>query len=426
MSMASCIACQACSCASSAACSYLCGKFGSGGQTPENITKNTSRFTYFVLFLISVIASWIFRDQVTPDLCKGTGEIFCKNLVCPADQQTANCMARAFVLRVAFATAIFHISLAMATWGVNDFSNPRHYVHTALWPIKIVFWLVLHLIVFFIPSSTFLNFGWAAFVFGVLFEIVQIVIYIEICFSLNRQWIEEDGAENLTGSGHIKVMAVSFCCFAAAIGQTVVMFLWFGTNMAGETDGCELYQFFSSFSLILWVFLTIFSFRATEWMPDTGLMPSALVAAFLCFKTLSALYSQITCNKIASSAETNYSGPPEVMSAISIVIAVIIAGWASLNVGRELDSDGGAFWGPSAEPRSSPLVEMGAVAPNQMTVDVEGAENNAAPELKGKLGYDAGGFHAAVACSICYIAMQMTNWNQEFSKDDVDKGSASM
>jgi hypothetical protein len=61
-----------------------------------------------------------------------------------------------------------------------------------------------------------------------------------------------------------------------------------------------------------------------------------------------------------------------------------------------------------------------------MKVDVEGAENNAAPELKGKLGYDAGGFHAAVACSICYIAMQMTNWNQEFSKDDVDKGSASM
>merc|ERR1719163_636371 len=89
MSMASCIACQACSCASSAACSYLCGKFGSGGQTPENVTKNTSRFTYFVLFLISVIASWIFRDQVTSGLCKDTGEIFCKSLVPrrPADSK---------------------------------------------------------------------------------------------------------------------------------------------------------------------------------------------------------------------------------------------------------------------------------------------------------------------------------------------------
>merc|ERR1711939_330499 len=107
-------------------------------------------------------------------------------------------------------------------------------------------------------------------------------------------------------------------------------------------------------------------------------------------------------NKIFSSAETNYSGPPEVMSAISIVIAVIIAGWASLNVGRELDSDGGAFWGPSDEPRSSPLVEMGAVAPNQMKVDVEGAENNAAPELKGKLGYDVESL-IVVSTGVSYI-----------------------
>ena len=35
-------------------------------------------------------------------------------------------------------------------------------------------------------------------------------------------------------------------------------------------------------------------------------------------------------------------------------------------------------------------------------------------------------FHAAIAFSICYIAMQLTNWNQEFSKTDLDKGSASM
>jgi hypothetical protein len=65
-------------------------------------------------------------------------------------------MARAFVLRVAFATAVFHAMIALFTIGASDYSNPRIMVHTALWPIKILIWVVLHLIVFFIPSQFFL------------------------------------------------------------------------------------------------------------------------------------------------------------------------------------------------------------------------------------------------------------------------------
>lgn len=44
---------------------------------------------------------------------------------CPKDKQSAECMARAFVLRVAFATAVFHITIALMTIGASDFSNPR-------------------------------------------------------------------------------------------------------------------------------------------------------------------------------------------------------------------------------------------------------------------------------------------------------------
>ena len=65
-------------------------------------------------------------------------------------------MARAFVLRVAFATAVFHSMIALFTIGASDYSNPRIMVHTALWPIKLLIWVVLHLVVFFIPSQFFL------------------------------------------------------------------------------------------------------------------------------------------------------------------------------------------------------------------------------------------------------------------------------
>ena len=104
-------------------------------------------------------------------------------------------------------------------------------------------WVVLHLIVFFIPSQFFLGFGWVAFVLGILFLIVQIVIFVEFTFELNEAWIEKDGADNVQGPWHMAILAISVLCFGLAIGQTVVMFMFFGTNnQTGETDGCELYQ----------------------------------------------------------------------------------------------------------------------------------------------------------------------------------------
>jgi len=183
--------------------------------------------------------------------------------------------------------------------------------------------------------------------------------------------------------------------------------------------------------LILFVFLTIFSFRATEWMPATGLLPSGLVAAFLSFKTLSALYSQVRCNKLANNSLT-YTAPPELVGAINIIIAVILSAYSSITIGQGFDTDG-RFWGPSSATapsasadRDMPLVDVDGVAPNHMHLDVECESSNGEEPLSGPIGYNVAAFHAAIAFSMCYIAMQLTNWNQEFSPKELDKGVASM
>ena len=102
-------------------------------------------------------------------------------------------MARAFVLRVAFATGLFHLLLAILTIGANDYSNPRIAIHTAMWPIKLLIWIGLHVIVFLIPAAFFLGFGWLALVLGVLFLFVQIIYFIEFCFSMNEDLLEGRG-----------------------------------------------------------------------------------------------------------------------------------------------------------------------------------------------------------------------------------------
>jgi hypothetical protein len=160
------------------------------------------------------------------------------------------------------------------------------------------------------------------------------------------------------------------------------------------------------------------------------------------FKTLSALYSQTKCNKLAGESST-YTAPPETVGAISVVIAVALAAYSSVTIGKGFDltegGGGGRFWGPStgsrqAESRTTPLVDMpqerverygvDGVAPNQMNLE-EGAEARDV-QMAGPIGYNVAAFHAAIAFAMCYIAMQMTNWNQEFSKQNFDEGVVSM
>jgi len=298
-------------------------------------------------------------------------------------------MGRAFVLRVCFATAVFHLCLGLLTIGASDFSNPRLQLHTALWPIKLAMWLILHLIVFFIPSSFFLGFGWFALVASVLFLLVQIVIFIEWIYEWNESWIQNDGADNLSGPWHLIILAVSVACFGLAIAMTVVMFLWFGKNTADPTEegGCELYTFFTSFNLILFLFLTVFSFRATEWMPATGIMPSALVAAFMTFKVLTALYAQTKCNEIygSSSDGSIYNGPPEGLTAVSVLIAIVLAAYNSVMISKAWEEgDLGLEAGPSQQnDRQVPLVPMDILDGQTNTQEAAAAAGEA---VRGKGG----------------------------------------
>jgi len=226
-SFAACIACQACTCVSSSICTFLCGKLCSGNDSPkqETVVSRTSRLTYFFLFLVVVLATWIFRDKA-PESFTGN-DIFSKSLNCPSDTKSNGCVARAFVLRLCFATSVFHLTLGLPTIGVNDYSNPRVAFHTALWPIKLAWWAILHFIVFLIPSSFFLGFGWLALIFGILFILVQIILYIEWVYQLNEDWIARDGAENISGPFHIAIMIISFICFGGSVTLTAFMFKWY-------------------------------------------------------------------------------------------------------------------------------------------------------------------------------------------------------
>lgn len=383
---------------------------------------------------------------------------------CPSSNTSKDCMARALVLRICFGTFLFHIVLAFLTVGAKDFSNPRLLIHTGLWPVKIVVWAGLHIATFFMPTSFFLGFKWAALVLAVLFLIIQIIIFIEWIFELNESWINKDGAENLTGPYHILIIVIAVFALLGSIIVSGFMFSWFGSDSNGSSGPCALFNFFTAFNLILFIFLTLLSFRATAWMPSTGLLPSSLVAAFLTFKVLMALYAQNQCNQLSAKQGASYASP-QAVSAVSIIIATLLAAYCSVALSQDIGEDG-MFWGPSSNgenkgesvapsailssppitantqhDRSAPLlknpheaaVEMHTTRqPEAVIINTEppnspeangGVHMTAAdPESQvlaspasGPVGYSVAGFHIAFMLGICYVTMQLTDWNEEFS-----------
>ncbi len=85
---------------------------------------------------------------------------------------------------------------------------------------------------------------------------------------MNESWIEKDGTNNVTGPWHILIACISVLGFATAITLTSFMYLWFGTPATSGQD-CGLYTFFTTFNLIMWLFLTGVSFKVSPCFEST-------------------------------------------------------------------------------------------------------------------------------------------------------------
>eukprot|EP00286_Rhodomonas_abbreviata_P019797 CAMPEP_0181309496 /NCGR_PEP_ID=MMETSP1101-20121128/12044_1 /TAXON_ID=46948 /ORGANISM="Rhodomonas abbreviata, Strain Caron Lab Isolate" /LENGTH=424 /DNA_ID=CAMNT_0023415983 /DNA_START=228 /DNA_END=1502 /DNA_ORIENTATION=- len=390
-----------------------------------------ARITYLALAVVTILVAGVVRDTAPASLTgdEVLSKVLSVNMDCPEGLDSKDCMAKAlrtFVLRMCFATAVFHLCLALFTIGASDYSNPRVMLHSGLWPVKLGMWLLLHVMVFFISSSFFLAFGWVALIASVFFLLIQIVIFIEWIYEWNETWVQLDGTENVTGPWHILILLISVLSLGAAIGMTVVMFMWFGKNTADPTaeGGCELYTFFTSFNLVFWLLLTLGSFRATAWNHATGILPSSLISAFMTFKVLMALYAQNQCNQLADGSDTSdkIPGPPQLLTAISIIIAIVLAAYNSVVITKAHED--GAF---SCVSRAVPLVEMDNANTNNMEEgEASEARESEEPALSGPVGYNPAAFHFAFMLGILYVAMQLTNWNEDFKPGEIDKSKASM
>jgi hypothetical protein len=99
---------------------------------------------------------------------------------------------------------------------------------------------------------------------------LQVILYIDWVFAINESWIEKDGTNNVTGPWHMLIAVISLSGYAIAITLTAFMYIWFGTPTSTGED-CGLYTFFTTFNLVMWIFLSAMSFKVTTLCPFENL-----------------------------------------------------------------------------------------------------------------------------------------------------------
>ena len=184
------------------------------------------------------------------------------------------CAGNAGVYRSAFSALVFYI---LAAIGVAC----KRTANREAWPAKYVLFLFLVLGMCFVPNeplflTVYLN---IARVGGILFIIVQQIIFVDLAYNWNDSWVERSNAAEAeeTGSGKKWLYAILVSCMFLFIGSIVawgLLFHFFG--------GCTTNTVFITVTVVFCVLITGAQLSGEE----GSLLASGIVTAYatsLCY-----------------------------------------------------------------------------------------------------------------------------------------------
>uniref|UniRef100_K7MAP9 Serine incorporator 3 n=1 Tax=Glycine max TaxID=3847 RepID=K7MAP9_SOYBN len=144
--------------------------------------------------------------------------------------------------------------------------------HHGGWTAKIVIWLLLVVLAFFLPDAVILVYGIFIAKFGAgLFLLIQVIILLDFTHTWNDAWVEKDEQK-----WYIALLAVSVGCYIAAFTGSGILFFWF--NPSGYD--CSLNIFFFVMTMIL---AFVFAIIALHPQVNGSLLPSAVISLYCAY-----------------------------------------------------------------------------------------------------------------------------------------------
>lgn len=213
------------------------------------------------------------------------------------------CYGFVAVHRINFALGLFHLLLALLLVGVHSTRNPRAGIQNGYWPLKIVAWLALIVLTFFIPESFFVVWGnYFAMIGSFVFILIGLVLLVDFAHS----WAEtclEHVEENDSTLWQFILIGSTVGMYIGSIVMTVVMYVFFASS------GCSMNQAAITINLIFTLVISLMSIhpKVQEYNPQAGLAQAAMVSIYCAYLTMSAVAAEPddrSCNPFIRSRGT--------------------------------------------------------------------------------------------------------------------------
>ncbi|KAL9041817.1 MAG: hypothetical protein Q9214_003977 [Letrouitia sp. 1 TL-2023] len=262
------------SCCGAAACSAICSQCGIFRSSMA------TRIAYAFILLVNSILSWL---MLTPWALKKLEHLTLDYMTITC--QGKKCYGFVAVQRVNFALGLFHFLLAVLLAGVKSSRDGRASLQNGYWGPKVIVWLALVVLTFFIPEAFFQVWGrYFALVGAMLFVLLGLILLVDLAHTWAEFCLEK--IENYDSKGwRVLLIGSTLGMYTASFAMIIVMYIFFAQS------GCFMNQAAITINLLVLLITSAISVHPTvqELNPQAGLAQSAMVAVYCTYLTMSAV-----------------------------------------------------------------------------------------------------------------------------------------
>ncbi|KAK7855736.1 uncharacterized protein LOC111994108 [Quercus suber] len=371
----------------------LCNCVASG------ITKRSARLAYCGLFGGFLILSWVLREVAAPLLEKIPW-------INTSDTHTKEWYQIQAVLRVSMGNFLFFAIFALIMIGVKDQNDKRDAWHHGGWIVKMVLWILLVVLMFFLPNAVISVYGTLSKFGAGLFLLVQVLILLDFTHAWNDAWVEKDEQK-----WYIALLVISIGCYIIAFTFSGILFIWF--NPSGQD--CGLNVFFIVMTMIL-----AFAFAIIALHPavNGSLLPASVISlycAYVCYTGLSSEPHGYVCNGLNNTKVVTTS--TLILGMLTTVLSVL---YSAFRAGSST-----TFLSPPSSPKSGgkkPLLDEEELEEGKEKEKEKKTDAEARP-----VSYSYMFFHLIFALASMYSAMLLSGWTSSSESSDlIDVGWTSV
>ncbi|KAM3308822.1 putative serine incorporator [Capsicum chacoense] len=378
------------SCLASCCASLTCGLCTS---VASGVTRSSARIAYCALFGGSLIVSWILREVASPLL---------KNFswINTSDNLSKEWFQTQAVLRVSLGNCLFFGLLALIMIGIKDQNDRRDSWHHGGWVAKLVIWVLLVALMFFLPNGVITVYGFLSKFGAGMFLLIQVIILLDATHSWNDSWVAKDEQK-----WYIALLVVSVVCYIATFAFSGILFMWF--NPSGHD--CGLNVFFIVMTMIL-----AFAFAVIALHPKVNgsLLPASVISvycAYVCYTGLSSEPRDYVCNGLHNKSKA-VTISTLVLGMLTTVLSVL---YSALRAGSST-----TFMSPPSSPRSGEKKSLLA------SEELESGKGS--PEAR-PVSYSYTFFHLIFALASMYSGMLLSGWTSSSESSElIDVGWTSL